>query len=145
MLTRDEFEQHFRNYRDELVSRPVNGFIIVSSGKGGSCPHWENGGCRIYLDRPIDCRLYPYAIRHLIRKKQSVKIVFNADSICLQKNRLYRLMPEAEARALVMAFGKRVFGERTTIIVQREKGPFSRLRHRIEAALSRRLNKTRHY
>jgi len=145
MLTRDEYERHFRNYRDELITRPVNGFFIVSSGKGGACPHWENGGCRIYLDRPVDCRLYPYAIRHIIRKKQAVKIVFHARSICLQKNPLYQLMPESEARALVTAFGKKVFGQRTPIVVQREKGPLSRLRNRIEAALSRRVIKTRHY
>jgi Fe-S-cluster containining protein len=145
MLTRDEYDRHFRNHRDELVTRPVNGFFIISSGKGGACPHWENSGCRIYHVRPVDCRLYPYVIRHLIKRNQSVKIVFHAGSICLKKNPLYQLMPETEARALVMAFGKKVFGENTAIVVQREKGPFSRLRNRIEAALSRRLNKTRHY
>jgi len=145
MLTQDEYERHFRNDQDKLVIRPVNGFFIVSARKSGICPHWENGGCRIYLDRPVDCRLYPYAIRHLIKIKQNVKIVFHAGSICLQKNRFYQLMPESEARALVMAFGKKVFGESTSIIVKREKGPFSRLRYRIEAALSRRFNKTRHH
>ncbi len=144
MLTKDEFERHFKKNREELAIKPLNGFFVVSSKKSGMCPHWENGSCQIYSDRPIDCRLYPYAIRHLIKNKQRVKIVFHAESICLQKNRLYVLMPELEARELVLAFGKTVFGESTAVIVQREKGTFSQLRNRIEAALYRRLNSIKH-
>lgn len=143
MVTQDEYGRYFRNNAEGLLVKKSKGFIVVTSRTGGACPHWGNGGCMIYPDRPIDCRLYPYAIRYLIEKKRKVTIVFHDRSLCSNKDRLYALMTESEIRSLVMAFGKKVYGESITIIVQREKGAFSRLRHRIEAALNRRWNEIR--
>jgi Fe-S-cluster containining protein len=141
MLTRDEYERHFRNTTEGLVVKKANGFFVVSSRTEGECPYWGNGGCLIYPDRPIDCRLYPYVIRHLIEKKRKVHMVFHDRSACPQRDSVYALMPESEIRALVKAFGRKVYGESKTIIVHREKGVLSRLRYRIEAALSRHWNK----
>ena len=75
-------------------------------------------------------------MRLISRNAPKVKLVFHTRSDCPKKSTL--LIPEAEARALVMEFGKKVFGEDKTIIVVREKGPLSRLLIRIEKTISRR-------
>jgi Fe-S-cluster containining protein len=142
MLTQDEYDRHFKSYGDGLVLRKSHGVFIVTPSPEGACPHWGNGGCSIYQDRPIDCRLHPFIIRHMIEKRREVKIVFHNRTECPQKASLCAMMPESEIRALVAAFGKKVYGENIAIIVHREKGPFSRLRHRLEAALRRRLKKS---
>jgi len=142
MLTQDEYQRHFRNNAEGLVVEKSNGFFVVSSGTEDACPHWGNDGCLIYPDRPIDCRLYPYLIRRMIEKKRKVHLVFHDSSVCPHRNALFALMPDSEIRALVKEFGRNVYGENIAIIVYREKGAFSRWRHRIEAALSRSCNKT---
>lgn len=142
MLTRDEYERLFRNFAEGLSVKKSNGVVIVSSRVEGACPHWKYGGCMIYPERPIDCRLYPYAIRHLIEKRRKITIVFHDGAGCPHGDGLYALMTESEIRALIVAFGRKIYGEQVTIVVQREKGAFSRLRHRIEAALNRRWDKT---
>ena len=142
MLAPDEYETLFRNSAEVLAVKKTNRFIVVSSRHGGACPHWGDGGCVIYPERPIDCRLYPYVIRHLIEKKRKVHLVFHDRSACPQRKSMCALMPEPEIRALVKAFGRKIYGEEIAIFVQREKGVFSRLRYRVEAALSRLRYKT---
>jgi Fe-S-cluster containining protein len=138
MLTKDEFEKHFKSHAEGLLVRVSKKIVIVSSKEGRVCPHLENGGCRIYQDRPIDCRLYPYQMRPVHEKRKKAKIEFNTRSDCPQKKSLFLLMPEAEVRALVMAFGKKVYGENKKIIVQQyEKKLVSRLRNLIETVIGR--------
>jgi Fe-S-cluster containining protein len=135
ILTKDEFEKHFKGHAEELFVRLSDNYVVISTKEGRVCPHLSDGGCRIYQDRPIDCRLYPYQMRFISGNAGKVKLVFHTRSDCPQKNAL--LIPEAEARALVMEFGKKVFGADKTIIVVREKGLLSRLRIRIEKTISR--------
>ena len=138
MLTKEEFEKHFRKHAEGLMIRQAGKFIIISSREGRLCPNFENDRCRIYQDRPIDCRIFPYILTRVIEKRNKVKIIFHTRTDCPQKDILYALMPEAAARALAMEFGKNIFGEKKTIIVERERGLFSQLRIRIETAISRR-------
>lgn len=144
MLTKKEFEKHFKTYAEDLIIRPSDEFIIISSKEGRVCPYLGDSGCRIYQDRPIDCRLYPYVMRHFFVKGDKVKIVFHSRSGCPQKNSLLLLTPEIEARRLITSFGKEVYGEDKTIIVQRQKGPVSRLQNRIEELIWRSYWKKRH-
>jgi len=138
MLSQSEFDRLFKSRAEGLVVRQANNVVIVSSANGGACPYWGKGGCRIYQERPIDCRIFPYVLTRVIEKKNKVKIIFHTRTDCPQKDILYALMPEADARALAMAFGKEIFGEGKTIVVEREKGRLSQLRIRIETAISRR-------
>jgi Fe-S-cluster containining protein len=138
MLTKSEFNKLFKSHEQELLVRQSNKVVVVSSEEGGACPHWGKGGCRIYQDRPIDCRVYPYIMTRVIEKRNKVKIVFHARTDCPQKDRMYALMSETDASALVREFGKKLYGKDKTIIVQCEKGLVSRLRNRIETAISRR-------
>jgi Fe-S-cluster containining protein len=144
VLSEDEFRSLFKGHRKELSVKRSNKSVIVSSKNGIACPHWGIDGCRIYLDRPIDCRVFPYITTHVIEKRKKVKIVFHSRSDCPQKDRLYLIMPEADIKALLMSFGKNMYGATKTIIVQYEKGVISQLRNRVEAAISRRLYQEGH-
>jgi Fe-S-cluster containining protein len=135
MLTKSEFEKHFKSHAEELFIRLSDNHVVISSKEGRVCPHLEDGGCRIYHDRPIDCRLYPYVMRFVSENAKKVKIAFHTRSDCPQKNA--RLLPEADARALIMEFGEKVYGDKA-IVVLREKGLLSRLRIRIETTIRRR-------
>jgi Fe-S-cluster containining protein len=136
MLTQDEFERHFKSYADELFIRLSDNYIVISTKEGRVCPHLQaDGSCRIYQNRAIDCRLFPYVMRFVSVNAKKVKLAFHTRSDCPKKTPL--LIPEAEARALVTEFGKKVFGEDKTIVVVREKGLLSRLLIRIEKIMSR--------
>ncbi len=144
VLSADEFSRFFDAHRKELSIRQSNKVIIVSAADGKACPHWGPGGCRIYGERPIDCRVFPYVTARIIEKRSKVKIVFHSRSDCPLKEQLYRNMPEADIKHLLIEFGNDVYGSTKTIVVQRERGIISRVRNRIEAAISRRLYKSGH-
>jgi Fe-S-cluster containining protein len=141
MLTKDEYDRHFKHHAECLEIGQSNEFYIISSKDGHVCPHYAKSGCRIYHDRPIDCRLYPYVMHRFIKRLQKIKIVFHSNSDCPEKTALFLSVPEATARALVVEFGGKVYGGGKTILVQHEKGAFSRFRIRVESAISRRINR----
>lgn len=138
MLSENEFNMFFKSHEQVLLIRRSNKVIIVSTKDGEACPHWGKDGCRIYKGRPMDCRIFPYIMTRVIEKRNKVKIVFHTRTDCPQKDKMFALMPEAAAKALAMEFGKKMFGEEKTIIVEREKGLLSQLRIRIETMISRR-------
>lgn len=144
MLSAEEFRAHFEAHREELSIRQSNRVIIVSSKEGGACPHWTPDGCRIYLHRPVDCRVFPYITARVIEKQNEVKIVFHSRSDCPLKDQLYPHMPEADIKRLLTRLGKSMYGSSKAIVVQYERGFISRLQNRIEAAISRRLYRTGH-
>jgi len=74
MLSEGEFRKHFASHLQELIVRRSRKVVYVSSKSGGSCPHWGVDGCRIYLERPIDCRVFPYIPTHVIEKEDQIKI-----------------------------------------------------------------------
>lgn len=137
MLTNDEYDRHFKAHAEGLEIRQSKKFHIISSKEGLICPHFENGACGIYHDRPLDCRLYPYVMRRFIERGRKVKIVFHSKSDCPDKPALFRLMQEAAAKELVVAFGKKVYGENACVSARHEKGLFSRLIYRAETMVSR--------
>jgi Fe-S-cluster containining protein len=142
VLSPDEFKAHFKRHREELAIKQSNKVFVVSSQKGGGCPYWGPDGCQIYLQRPIDCRVFPYVTARIIENRSNVKIVFHSRSDCPLKDQLYLKMPESDIRNLLMELGKSVYGSTKTIVVQHERGIISRFRNRIEAAISRRLYKS---
>jgi Fe-S-cluster containining protein len=142
VLSADEFRAHFEAHREGLLITHSNRVVIVSSKEGGACPHWGQEGCRIYLHRPVDCRVFPYITARVIEKLSHVKIVFHSRSDCPLKDQLYPHMPEAEIRRLLTRLGNSMYGATKPVVVQYERGFVSRLRNRIEAAISRRLYRT---
>ncbi len=144
LLSADEYRTLFEGHRDVLAVRQANKVTIVSTREGHACPHWGPSGCGVYLQRPIDCRVFPYVTVHVIEKRSKVKIVFHPKSDCPMKEQLFRIISQAEIKRLLIDFGKNVFGPAKTIVVQQEGGFISRLRNRVEAAISRRLYRARH-
>ena len=144
VLSVDEFRRLFAGHQENLSIKQSNRVIIVSSIKGTACPHWAQNGCRVYPQRPIDCRVFPYVTVHIIEKRSKVKIVFHSRSDCPMKDQLYLNMPQADIKNLLIEFGKSVYGSTKSIIVQHEGGFISRCKNRVEAAISRRLYRSGH-
>ncbi len=135
-LTKDEFERYFREHSEQLLTTGSDNFFIVSTKEGRACPNWKDGGCRIYLERPIDCRLFPYSISQITRRRKKVEVEFHGRSHCPQQDRL--LMPESEARALIMKFCRIVFGENKTVMIyEKTRWETPRLRRWIDAVIAR--------
>lgn len=137
MLTKEEFEKHFKGHTEKLVIRSSRNFVIISSRDGFACPHLGVSGCSIYHDRPIDCRLFPYMMNHVFENRWRVRIVFHDKSDCPQKEQL--LQPTDEAKALAREFAQSVFGKDRPITVhfERRKTLVSRARNFIDKILAR--------
>ncbi len=132
LLSKDEFADLFKKHEQQLNVRKEDQFIVISSKENAMCPHFYDGGCKIYLERPIDCRLYPYQMRLAYETKGKAKFVLHSRSDCPRKANL--LLPEEEARKLIKDFGRNVFGDKK-IIVQNTDHIFSRLMIKIEIQL----------
>jgi len=118
MLTKAEFERHFKAHSEKLVLRSSKNFVIISTRDGFNCPHLGATGCGIYLERPIDCRLFPYMMSHVFENRWRIRIVFHDKSDCPQRVPL--LQPVEEAKALARSFAQSVFGTGRPIKVQFE-------------------------
>ncbi len=132
VVSKEEFERHFERHKAGIIIQKCGKVFILRPKEGRVCPHFENGGCRIYKDRPIDCRVYPYVISRVFERGTKAKLIFHTRSDCPQKKLLYSLISEAEVRELVLDFGKKVYGRDKKIIVQYEKNAVLRLLNRLE-------------
>jgi len=115
-LTKDEFEIHFKKHSDGLAIARYEKTFVVSSHNNGPCPHWGKSGCRIYNDRPIDCRLYPYEITRISEKRKAIEITLLNNPGCPEMDSL--LMPFEEAKALIEFFCHTVYGQGKPIIIK---------------------------
>lgn len=113
-LSKGEFETHFKERQQGLNVREEDKLIIISSKEGLVCPNLEKKGCRIYRERPIDCRLYPYQMLPVYETRKRVKFLLYMHPECVE-NKMFPI-PEAEARALVTAFGKKAYGDKQIIV-----------------------------
>jgi Fe-S-cluster containining protein len=139
MLTPAEFECNFRDYAQRLSAVRKNDYYLVSTQNESACPHWKDGGCRIYDERPIDCRLFPYMISRISSKRKKIRIEFRRQTHCPRSDRL--TMTDAEAQALVLAFAREVYGEEKQVLVRGEGKFASWLRERVVPAIRRILGK----
>jgi Fe-S-cluster containining protein len=129
-LSKDEFEKHFRGKEEDLRLIKEDKVFMIFSKEGKGCPNLDNKGCRIYLDRPIDCRLYPYQMMPLYETRDKVKILLYIKPECIE-NRIFNI-PENEAMALVEEFGRKVYGDKKIIVQVFEDKFFTKLRNKIE-------------
>lgn len=107
-LSKKEFEKYFKNHSNVLSVLKYNKLFLVSSDKNGPCPYWGKGGCLIYNDRPVDCRLYPYEITQIKERRDKIDVTFRVNPGCSQKDNL--LLPVEEAKALIKVFCQKVYG-----------------------------------
>ena len=116
VLSEEEYEKSFQKHADKLsIVKNDKVFFVTSQGEG-PCPHWQISGCRIYHDRPIDCRVYPYEIIQVAAGKGRIEIKFRDSPCCPQTDHL--LMPLKEAKGLLRDFGKALYGKGRPIILR---------------------------
>jgi len=140
-LTPGEFDRHFAAHEDRLEIDRTGPFPVVSGRKGRACPHWRNG-CRIYADRPIECRLYPQAIGRIRRSSSGVQLDVHSRTLCPHRRQL--LLPDAEAAALATEFAMIAFGASGGPEIRLESPPARLLRlsaGRFRAAARRRFQR----
>lgn len=113
-LSKAEFEACFKEYEQGLNVREEGGIVIISTKDGLVCPNLGAKGCRIYLERPIDCRLYPYQMLPVYETRRKVKIMLYMQTSCVA-DRTFSVS-EAQARDLIMAFGNKAYGEKEIVV-----------------------------
>lgn len=115
-LSRPEFEKHFKKHSDNLSITKYNEMFIVYPRNNLPCPYWnEESGCGIYLDRPIDCRLYPYDLHQIVKKNGKIEISFYDQTECPHREELF--IPVDEAKALMKTLAREVYGEDKPITI----------------------------
>jgi len=134
-LSKDEFEKHFKDREQDLLVREENKVVMIFSKEGKVCPNLEEKGCRIYRDRPIDCRLYPYQMLPLYETRDKVKILLYVKPRCVE-NKTFNI-PENEARTLVEEFGRKVYGNKEIIVQIFEDRFLPKLRNKVETTVVR--------
>jgi len=108
-LSEAEFQQHFADYREKFDVSRQGPIRRISVKKGYTCPHFENG-CRVYAERPIECRLYPHTIGKVWTFGKRVLITYNTfRSDCPFCEELK--IPDTEAADMVAQFAKNTFGD----------------------------------
>ncbi|MFA5516562.1 MAG: YkgJ family cysteine cluster protein [Desulfuromonadales bacterium] len=113
-LSQAEFATHFREHEQGLRVRREGKLVIISTKEGLVCPNLGDKGCRIYAERPIDCRLYPYQMLPVYETRGKVKFMLYMSADCVA-GRTFSF-PEQTARALVEEFGRDVYGGKPVVI-----------------------------
>ena len=113
-LSPAEFEAHFKEHIQNLHMRQDGKNVVISTREGLVCPNLGEKGCRIYEERPIDCRLYPYQMLPVYETRRKVKFMLYMTPDCVA-NRTFHFS-EQSARALVEKFCKDVYGDKTVLI-----------------------------
>ena len=134
-LSQDEFIAHFEAHRQGLRVRQEGSLVIISARDGLVCPNLGEKGCRIYEERPLDCRLYPYQMLPVYETKTAVKFMLYQTPTCVA-GRTFNIL-EQEARGLVEAFGRNLYGERKIIIQIFEDRFLPKLKNRLVKLLVR--------
>ncbi len=129
-ISKEEFEKHFKDRADDLIIQEDGNVVLIYSKEGKACPNLDNKGCKIYLDRPIDCRLYPYQMLQLYETNNKAKLLLYIKPHCVENRTFY--MPENDAIALVEAFGRNVYGDKKIIVQIFEDKFLSKLKNKIE-------------
>ena len=113
-LSQTEFEAHFKEHKQNLLVRQEGKLVIISTKNGLLCPNLGDKGCRIYDERPIDCRLYPYQMLQMYETRGKVKFMLYMTPDCVADKTFH--YPEQTARDLVTEFCRKVYGDKRIII-----------------------------
>lgn len=127
-LSENEYEQHFAKHSENLEVRQENNLYVVSAIDGKPCPNWIDDQCSIYIDRPMECRLFPYTLGKIIHHGNRINITFHSHTQCPEKKTL--LMSKAEANGMILSFARSVFPDADKIISEHE-WLFTKLKYKI--------------
>lgn len=116
VMTKEEYEENFAQFADQLIVKEENSMYSIATKKG-PCPHWK-GQCTIHATRPMDCRLFPYQMGKIKAAPKHVKINYHTHTRCPKKKEL--LMPDADARNMIHSWAQDLYGEDHTIELQEQ-------------------------
>jgi Fe-S-cluster containining protein len=132
-LSKEEFEKHFLDKKEDLRVTEKDKVIMIFSKEGKVCPNLEKKGCRIYSERPIDCRLYPYQMLPLYETRQTVKFFLYVLPECIEE-KIFSL-PVNQATTLVEEFGRKVYGEKKITVQVYKDTILFKLKNKVELLL----------
>lgn len=118
MLSHTEYRAHFAMHAHKFSVQCNGQWYLLSAMKGQQCPYLQNGLCNIYMERPLDCRLYPLAIHLIDVRDGEAVIAFHSRTQCPCKSEL--IPPTEEAYTLITLFSRSVFGPEVRVTVIRE-------------------------
>jgi Fe-S-cluster containining protein len=121
-----EFEKHFRRHADRLSVLKYSNTFLVSPQNQLPCPYLGENGCRIYDERPIDCRLFPYVLVNIENKRDKIRVTFHKDSDCPHREDLF--VPLDEAKELMTRLAREVYGEEKPVQIEELDGGAARAR-----------------
>lgn len=113
-----EYQQHFGRFEARLDVKQVDRLYVVSAKAGTTCPHFIGEQCSVYVERPMECRLFPYTLREPIQEGNRVQLFFEASTKCPRKDTL--IMPQAKAKAMITVFAQGVYNDFEKIKVERK-------------------------
>jgi len=118
-LSKSEYLQHFAKHKEKITIHNFDETYMVSSKEDQPCPNWSNKKCMVYLERPVECRIFPHTIGVIRKNFNNVLITYHARILCPKKREL--LMPDTKVNKLVLYFAREAFGDKYFIKVKREK------------------------
>lgn len=116
-LTQIEFDRCFRHHDDDIVVERDGPLYIVSQRDGNACPNWQDGGCKVYDQRPRECALFPHTL-YVRLHHNVVSVRVHSDTKCPLKAQL--ISSQSEAAALANEFAREAFGDQARIRVGSE-------------------------
>ena len=117
-LTKSEYNKHFAQHLEKITIKDCDETYVISSKEGQPCPYFKNLKCAIYDDRPIECRLFPYTLGNIHKKNSCAIIGYHERTLCPNKKDI--LMPDKEAKRLIISFAHEAFNDKYTVKVKRE-------------------------
>ena len=119
-LSKDEYERHFKSHPGRFDVIHYSGMVVVFPRDDRPCPYLTGTGCGIYLDRPVDCRLYPYELNRMEEKRSRVEAVLYDQTDCPHKEELF--IPIEEAEELVRELAREVYGPGKPVFIKYRPG-----------------------
>ena len=115
-LSQEEYESLFFQYKDLLDIDIAGRITNISVKDGKSCPYWDRDHCSVYLQRPMECRLYPFSLENIYDKGETVYISFGANNSCPLQEKL--IMSKSDAKKMILEFTKKVYPDAKKIKIE---------------------------
>ena len=116
-LTQIEFDRCFRHHDDDIVVERDGPLYIVSQRDGNACPNWQDGGCKVYDQRPRECALFPHTL-YVQQRGDAISVRVHSDTRCPLKAEL--ISSEQVAERLARELAEEAFGQNAHIQVRHE-------------------------
>ena len=84
-LTKSEYLQNFDKHKEKIFVQNFDETYMVSSKGDQPCPNWSNNKCMVYIERPVECKIFPHTIGIIRKTFDNVLITYHSRTDCPQK------------------------------------------------------------